>query len=43
MGLVNLENDVPSDDIANWFLKEIRIKGDWAEERIWISRLGISI
>ena len=34
MGLVNLENNIPSDDIANWFLKkEIKIKGDWAEER----------
>ena len=33
MGLVNLENNIPSDDIANWFLKkEIKIKGDWAEE-----------
>ncbi len=34
MGLVNLENNIPSDDIANWFLKkEIKIKGDWAEEK----------
>jgi squalene-hopene/tetraprenyl-beta-curcumene cyclase len=34
MGLVNLENNIPSDDIANWFLKkEIKIKGDWTEER----------
>jgi len=34
MGLVNLENNIPSDDIANWFLKkEIKIKGDWVEEK----------
>ncbi len=34
MGIVNLENNIPVDDLANWFLKkEIKIKGDWAEEK----------
>ena len=34
MGIVNIENNIPTDDLANWFLKkEIKIKGDWAEEK----------
>ena len=34
MGLVNLENNIQVDDLVDWFLKkEIKIKGDWSENK----------